>query len=33
MTDLDTPEDVKQLAKESGSGKTLEFIKSRLDKF
>jgi 2-phospho-L-lactate guanylyltransferase len=33
MTDLDTPEDVKQLAKESGSGKTLEFIKSRLGKF
>jgi 2-phospho-L-lactate guanylyltransferase len=33
MSDLDTPEDVMQLAKETGSGKTLEFIKSKLGKF
>ena len=33
MSDIDIPEDARQLAKESGSGKTLEFIKSRLGKF
>jgi 2-phospho-L-lactate guanylyltransferase len=33
MSDIDTPEDAKQLVKEAGSGKTIEFIKSRLYKF
>jgi 2-phospho-L-lactate/phosphoenolpyruvate guanylyltransferase len=32
MSDIDTPEDARQLAKEAGSGKTLEFIKSKLGK-
>lgn len=32
MSDLDTPEDARQLAKETSSSKTLEFIKSRLAK-
>lgn len=32
MSDIDTPEDARQLAKEIGTGKTLEFIKSRLGK-
>lgn len=32
MSDLDTPEDARQLAKEASSSKTLEFIKSRLTK-
>jgi 2-phospho-L-lactate/phosphoenolpyruvate guanylyltransferase len=30
MSDLDTPEDARQLAMEAGAGKTLEFIKSKL---
>jgi 2-phospho-L-lactate guanylyltransferase len=29
MSDLDTPEDVRQLSKEEGGGKTLAFIKAR----
>jgi 2-phospho-L-lactate guanylyltransferase len=33
MFDVDIPDDAKQLAKESGSSKTLEFLKSRIDKF
>jgi len=33
MSDIDTPEDAMQLSKEAGSGKTLQFIKSRLGKF
>ncbi|HEY3095075.1 MAG TPA: 2-phospho-L-lactate guanylyltransferase [Nitrososphaera sp.] len=32
MADIDTPEDVRQLANEAGSGKTLEFIRSKLGK-
>ena len=32
MSDIDAPEDARQLAKEAGSGKTLEFIKSKLGK-
>jgi hypothetical protein len=32
MVDIDTPEDAKQFAKEAGSGKTLEFIRSRFGK-
>ena len=32
-SDIDTPEDARELAKETGSGKTLEFIKSKLGKF
>jgi len=32
MSDLDTPEDARQLTKEAGVGKTLEFIKARLGK-
>ena len=32
MSDLDTPEDARQLAMEAGAGKTLEFIKSKLSK-
>lgn len=32
MADVDTPEDARQLAKEAGTGKTLEFLRSRLDK-
>ena len=30
MSDIDTLEDARQFAKEAGSGKTLEFIKSKL---
>jgi 2-phospho-L-lactate/phosphoenolpyruvate guanylyltransferase len=30
MTDIDTPEDARQLAKEAGSGKTIEFIRFKL---
>lgn len=30
MSDMDTPEDARQLAKESASSKTLEFIRSRI---
>jgi 2-phospho-L-lactate guanylyltransferase len=33
MSDVDTPEDSRQLAKESGGSKTLEFLKSRFGKF
>lgn len=33
MSDVDIPEDAMQLAKEAGSNKTLEFLKSKLDKF
>ena len=33
MCDIDVPEDVRQLAKESGTGKTLEFLQSKFDKF
>ncbi len=33
MYDIDTPEDARQLAKESGTGKTLEFLKSKFGKF
>lgn len=33
MFDVDIPDDAKQLAKESGLSKTLEFLKSRIDKF
>jgi 2-phospho-L-lactate guanylyltransferase len=33
MSDVDTPEDARQLAKEAGSGKTLEFLKSKFGKF
>lgn len=33
MHDIDTPEDARQLAKESGSGKTLEFLKSKFGRF
>lgn len=33
MFDVDIPEDVKQLAKEIGGSRTLEFLKSKLDKF
>ena len=32
MTDIDTQEDAKQLAKESGSSKVLKFIRSRIGK-
>jgi 2-phospho-L-lactate/phosphoenolpyruvate guanylyltransferase len=32
MADIDTPEDVKQLARESGTSKTLEFLKAKADK-
>lgn len=32
MSDIDTPEDARQLAREAGVGKTLEFLKSRLGK-
>jgi 2-phospho-L-lactate guanylyltransferase len=32
MSDIDTPEDARQLSREAGSGKTLEFIKSELGK-
>jgi 2-phospho-L-lactate guanylyltransferase len=32
MSDLDTPEDARQLTKEASSSKTLKFIKSRLSK-
>lgn len=32
MSDIDTPEDARQLAKEAGTGKTIEFMKSRLGK-
>jgi 2-phospho-L-lactate guanylyltransferase len=32
MTDIDTPEDAKQLTKEPGSSKVLEFIRSRIGK-
>lgn len=32
MYDLDTPEDARQLAKESGTGKTLDFLKSKFGK-
>lgn len=32
MYDIDTPEDARQLVKESGSGKTLEFLKSKFGK-
>jgi 2-phospho-L-lactate guanylyltransferase (CobY/MobA/RfbA family) len=30
MSDVDTPEDARQLAMEAGTGRTLEFLKSRL---
>ena len=30
MTDIDTPEDARQLVKEAGSGKTIDFIRSKL---
>jgi 2-phospho-L-lactate/phosphoenolpyruvate guanylyltransferase len=33
MSDVDTAEDARQLAKEAGSNKTLEFLKSRFGKF
>lgn len=33
MFDVDIPVDVKQLAKEVGASRTLEFLKSKLDKF
>lgn len=33
MADVDTAEDARQLAKEAGSNKTLEFLKSRFGKF
>lgn len=33
MFDVDTPEDAKQLAKEAGASKALEFLKSMIDKF
>lgn len=32
MADIDTPEDAKQLARESGTSKTLEFLKAKADK-
>lgn len=33
MSDVDTPEDARQLAKEVGAGKTLEFLKSKSGNF
>ena len=33
MFDVDIPEDVKQIAKEVGGSRTLEFLKSKIDKF
>jgi 2-phospho-L-lactate guanylyltransferase len=33
MCDIDIPEDARQLAKESGTGKTLEFLQSKFGKF
>jgi 2-phospho-L-lactate/phosphoenolpyruvate guanylyltransferase len=33
MSDVDTAEDARQLAKEAGSNKTLEFLKSKFGKF
>lgn len=33
MSDVDTPEDARQLAKEVGAGKTLEFLKSKFGNF
>ena len=32
MSDIDTPEDAKQLARESGTGRTLEFLRAKADK-
>jgi 2-phospho-L-lactate guanylyltransferase len=33
MSDVDTPEDARQLTKEAGTSKTFEFLRSRLGKF